>query len=225
MISSRNNERIKEISKLQQKKYRDELNLFIAEGINLVEEAKLNGEVVETFEVGIDVTQEVMDKMASYPNNKVLSVVKKTNKTKISDKMLLLDNVQDPGNLGTLIRSAISFGFNTIVLDNCVDPYNPKCVRATEGAIFKINIIFANLKEFINNLSDYEIYGTSLKNGDPLSNIIFNNKVAIILGNEGKGVREELLNMTKKNIYIEMKNMESLNVSIAGSIIMYEVSK
>lgn len=225
MISSRNNERIREISKLQQKKYRDESNLFIAEGFNLVDEAKKHDNVVCVFEVGVDVTQDVMDKMASYQGNKLLAVVKKSNKSELSDRMLLLDNIQDPGNLGTLIRSAISFGFNTIVLDNCVDPYNPKCVRATEGAIFKINIIFENLKDLINKLNDYEIYGTALRNGVPLSNIKFNNKVAIILGNEGKGVRDELLAMTNKNVFIEMKNMESLNVSIAGSIIMYEVSK
>lgn len=225
MINSKNNDKIKFVSKLQNKKYRDEEGLFIAEGSNLVNEAKKYGDVVEVYEVGINVTQEVMDKMASFKGCNVLALCKKTNNEIIGDKILVLDNIQDPGNLGTLLRSAVSFGFETVMLDNTVDPYNPKCVRGTEGAIFKANLLFKDTIEFIKSLNDYKVYGTSLKNGIPLKKIEKSNKIAIVLGNEGHGVREEILNITDKNIFIEMKNMESLNVSIAGSIIMYEVSQ
>lgn len=224
MINSRNNERIKEIAKLQNKKFRDETNLFIAEGINLVNEANDHGFVKEVFNVGVDVTQEVMDKMASFNGCKTLAVCKKNNDSKISDKILILDNIQDPGNLGALLRSAKSFGFDTVVFDNTVDPYNPKCVRSSEGAIFKLNFIFENTIDFIKKLNGYKVYGTSLRNGINLQSIEKSSKVAIILGNEGNGVREEILNITDKNIFIEMKSMESLNVAIAGSIIMYEAS-
>lgn len=225
MINSRNNEHIKEISKLQNKKYRDETNLFIAEGPNLVEEAKAFGEVVEEFIVDVNVSQDVMDKICSYKNCKIACVCKKPKKNSISDRILILDNIQDPGNLGTLLRSAASFGFETVVFDNTADPFNPKCVRSSEGAVFKVNMIFDNTIDFINSLNDYTIYGTSLKNGIPLKNVKKSNKFAIILGNEGHGVKNEILDRTDFNIFIEMKNMESLNVSIAGAIIMYEASQ
>lgn len=225
MINSKNNERVKFISKLQNKKYRDEEEMFVAEGSNLVKEAKKYGDVVEVYEVGVDVTQDVMDKMASYKGCNIIALCKKIENRKINDKILILDNIQDPGNLGTLLRSAVSFGFETVVLDNTVDPYNPKCVRGSEGAIFKVNMYFNDTLEFIESLNDYKIYGTSLKNGVPLKKIEKADKIAVVLGNEGHGVRDEILNKTDCNIFIEMKNMESLNVSIAGSIIMYEVSQ
>ena len=152
MINSKNNEKVKFISKLQNKKYRDEEEMFIAEGSNLVKEAKKYGDVVEVYEVGVDVTQDVMDKMASFKGCNILALCKKIENRKINDKILILDNIQDPGNLGTLLRSAVSFGFETVVLDNTVDPYNPKCVRGSEGAIFKVNMYFNDTLEFIESL-------------------------------------------------------------------------
>ena len=229
MISSVQNERIKNYAKLNEKKYRDETNYFIIEGLHLVEEAKKYGIIKEviTTNPNIEGTLVSIDVMKKITNQKSVveacAICSKLKKEEITDKILILDNIQDPGNIGTLIRTAVSFNFNTIVMENCADVYSSKVLRATQGAIFKVNIINAKIDNFITSLSNYKIYGTSLKNGIGLREIKKSDKLAIILGNEGNGVRDEILDMTDKNIFIEIENMESLNVGIAGGIIMYEL--
>ena len=229
MINSTQNEKIKEYAKLNEKKYRDELGLFIIEGIHLVEEAKEYNIIKEILTTnpnieGTLVSEEVMKKLTNQKSVvEVCAICNKLDKKNITDKILILDNIQDPGNIGTLIRSAISFGFNTIVMENSADIYSSKVVRATQGALFKINIINTNIIDFIKKLNGYKIYGTSLKNGVGLKQIEKAQKLAIILGNEGNGVRSELLDITDNNIFIEMSNMESLNVGVAGGILMYEL--
>ena len=229
MISSTQNEKIKEYAKLNEKKYRDETGLFIIEGSHLVEEAKQYNIIKEVITTnpkieGTLVSEDVMKKLTNQKSVvEVAAICKKLNKNEIKNKILILDTIQDPGNIGTLIRSAISFGFETIVMENCADIYSSKVLRATQGAIFKLNIINAKIDNFISSLEGYKIYGTSLKNGVGLKTIEKAQKLAIILGNEGNGVRDELLDMTDKNIFIEITNMESLNVGVAGGILMYEL--
>ena len=229
MISSVQNERIKNYAKLNEKKYRDESNLFIIEGLHLVEEAKKYNIIKEviTTNPNIDgtlVSEEVMKKITNQKSVvEVCAICEKLENKNITDKILILDTIQDPGNIGTLIRTAVSFGFNTIVMEACADIYSSKVLRATQGAIFKLNIINTNIIDFIKGLNGYKVYGTSLKNGKPLKTIEKADKIAIILGNEGNGVREEILDITDKNIFIEIDNMESLNVGIAGGILMYEL--
>ena len=229
MISSVQNERIKAYAKLNEKKYRDEANLFIIEGLHLVEEAKKYNIIKEIITTnpnieGTLVSEDVMKKITNQKSVvEVCAICNKLDKKNITDKILILDTIQDPGNIGTLIRTAVSFNFNTIVMENCADIYSSKVLRATQGAIFKLNIIDTNILEFIKKLDGYKVYGTSLKNGLPLKEIEKADKLAIILGNEGNGVRNELLDKTDKNIFIEIENMESLNVGIAGGIIMYEL--
>ena len=229
MINSLQNEKIKNYAKLNEKKYRDETNMFIVEGIHLVEEAKNFGIVKEvlTTNQSIDgtlVSAEVMKKLTNQKSVvEVCAICEKFKKEEITNKILILDTIQDPGNIGTLIRSAVAFGFDTIVMEACCDIYSSKVLRATQGAIFKLNIINAKIDTFISSLNGYKIYGTSLKNGVPLKTIEKTDKLAIILGNEGNGVRTELLDMTDKNIFIEITNMESLNVGVAGAILMYEL--
>ncbi len=229
MINSVQNEKIKNYAKLNEKKYRDETNMFIVEGLHLVEEAKAYGIVKEviTTNPNIDgtlVSEEVMKKLTNQKSVvEVCAICEKFKKEEITNKILILDTIQDPGNIGTLIRSAVAFGFDTIVMEACADIYSSKVLRATQGAIFKLNIINTNIIEFIKSLKDYKVYGTSLKNGIPLKQIEKSDKLAIILGNEGNGVRNELLDITDKNIFIEITNMESLNVAVAGAILMYEL--
>ncbi len=229
MINSVQNEKIKNYAKLNEKKYRDESNLFIIEGLHLVEEAKAYGIVKEVITTnpnieGTLVSEEVMKKLTNQKSVvEVCAICEKLNKKDVTDKILILDNIQDPGNVGTLIRSAVAFGFDTIVMENSCDVYSSKVLRATQGAIFKLNIINTNIINFIKNLKDYKVYGTSLRNGVPLKQIEKSQKLAIILGNEGSGVRDELLDITDKNIFIEITNMESLNVGVAGAILMYEL--
>ena len=236
MITSINNERIKEVSKLNNKKYRKEKGLFIVEGEHLVEEAYKHNLLVEVYslnEVGYEnsfvVTDAVMKKISNLDSiPSIIGVCKMKNKMDLGDRLLILDNIQDPGNLGTIIRSAVAFNISTIVLStDTVDLYNPKVIRATEGMIFNINIVTKDLFSFIPGIkNEYKIYGTNVNNGTLLKNVEKVKKYAIIMGNEGNGVKKELQDIADINIYIEMNSLcESLNVGVATSIILYELSR
>ncbi len=227
-ITSLDNPKIKLLLKLNQSKYRKKEGLFIVEGAHLVKEAKNLNLLVEAYSVNdidgyIKVTKEIMKKISNtdtIPTEVGLCKILENNK--LSNKILILDAVQDPGNLGALMRSAKAFGFETIVLgEGCCDIYNDKVIRSSQGAIFKLSFIHANLVEFISNLKDYDIYGTDVVNGIDVNEIKEKNKIAIILGNEGNGVSQKVKELVKKNIYIPLNNTESLNVSVAGGIIMY----
>ena len=158
-----------------------------------------------------------------------MGVCKKIEEQEIGSKILILDDVQDPGNLGTIIRSAVAFNVDTIVLSkNTVDLYNSKVLRATQGLIFHVNIIVRDLKEFVPFLkqNNYTIYGTRVTHGKSLKDIYKSKKFAIIVGNEGSGLSDEMIELTDEFIYIEMNsNCESLNVGVATSIILYELDK
>ena len=128
------------------------------------------------------------------------------------DKILILDGVQDPGNMGTIIRSSVAFNVDTIVInEKCADPFN-------------VNIVKYDLDLFLNSIKGkMPIYGTKVTGGTNLKTIEKNDKFAIIMGNEGSGVSDELLKLCDEYIYIPMnKNCESLNVGVATSIILYE---
>ena len=235
-IDSDKNDLIKEISKLKQKKYRNLNNQYLVEGPHLVKEALAKGVLLKVFFVSnmtfdFDNAYQVSDKVMKKLSNVdapqgIVAVCEKRAKQELSNNILLLDNVQDPGNIGTLMRSAVAFGFETIIADNSVDFYNDKVIRSSQGAIFKINLINTNIMDFINNNLDYEYYATDLKSDKYLSDQIFTKrKIGIILGNEGQGVSEDILNNIDNRLKIQIKDMESLNVGVAGSIIMYDVFK
>lgn len=240
LITSLDNKKIKEIAKLKQKKYRDIENKFIIETENLIKEAYLEDKLEEvyllenqqlSFNVNCPVnyiTDKVMNKIKSINTSKTLAVVTKTDsKEYIGKKYLMLDKISDPGNLGTIIRSAVAFQIDTIIVsEDCCDIYNDKVIRATEGAIFKINIVKENLIEAISNFEKLNIpvYGTDVNNGTDVTTID-KDSFCIIMGNEGQGIREEIKEKLTKNIYIKTKTVESLNVAVATSIILYELSK
>lgn len=224
-------ENIKEINKLYQAKYRNLEQKFIVEGLHLVNEAKAKNLLLETYTIdqnieGILITENEMRKICKTDTVcKALGICKLIDKHSLSNKILLLDAVQDPGNLGALMRSAYAFGFETIVLgDGCVDIYNDKVIRTSQGAIFKLNFIKENLVTFINEHKEYKIYGTNVKRGIDLKEVEKVEKLGIVLGNEGNGISDKVDSVIEKNIYIKLNNTESLNVNIAGSIIMYELS-
>lgn len=232
MITSLTNQVVKDLVKLNTSKGRKEAGLFIVEGRHLVLEAIKAGVLVKAYTIkddleGEKVSEQVMKKICN--TNTVVNqigICKFIEKRELSDKILILDGVQDPGNLGTLMRSAKAFNFNTIFLsDGTVDPYNDKVIRSSQGAIFKLNIIQGNIIDFLNKISDYDIYSTNVINGIDIRDANISKKIALILGNEGNGVSDEVKALNLKNLYISMDNMESLNVSIAGSILMYEISK
>ena len=227
MIESVNNEKIVNYSKLKQKKYRDETSLFIVEGKHLVEEAKKNDLVVDEYILDENVSLNVMKKLSSLDNVPThLAVCKKMIPRGIQGNVLILDGVQDPGNLGTIIRSCVAFNIDTIILsDTTVDVYNDKVVRASEGMIFNINIIRGNLLDIIPTL-DMPLYTTNVVNGTNLDDIKIDKPYAIVVGNEGKGVSDEVNKLISNRIYIPMnEKCESLNVGVATSIILYEFER
>ena len=240
LYSSIENKKIKNIKKLNAKKYRDEFNEFLIEGEHLVLEAYKNGilkEVILEENTDIDinieksyVTSSVLKYISELDNPaKIMGICKKLDKKNIGNKILILDGVQDPGNLGTIIRSSVAFNIDTIILSReCVDLYNSKVLRATQGMIFNINIIEEDLLELVSNLKKdgYKVYGTKVNGGKSLKNIEKTDKFAIIMGNEGNGVNPYILDMCSDYIYIDMnKSCESLNVGVATSIILYELNK
>jgi len=230
IITSINNQIVKDTVKLHQKKYRDEQSLFLMEGYHLYEEALKHGIIKTIFTTDeniqghnvIHVSQQVLEKISQMKSTQgVLVVCAKIKKNEITDRVLILEKIQDPGNLGTLLRSALGFDFKTVILDNTCDLYNDKVIRSTQGNLFKLNIIEMNTIDFMNEHNEYTYYGTEM-NGESLTTINKDNKIAIILGNEGNGVSKEVLSKTSKNISIKT-NIESLNVGVAGSIIMHHI--
>ncbi len=232
MIESVNNEKIKEYAKLNDKKYRDKTNLFIVEGEHLVKEAGCAGCLVDVYSLdgsmGMQVSLNVMKKLSNLTNvPNVLGIAKKKNNGNIHGNILMLDTIQDPGNLGTIIRSAVAFGIDTIIASpETVDLYNSKVIRSTEGLLFKLNYIVTDLVDFLKNNKDkYTIYTTNVSNGEDVSKIELKEPYILIMGNEGRGVKTELSKFANSTIYIPIENCESLNVAIATSIILYEFKK
>ena len=234
MIESVNNEKIKYYAKLKQKKFRDETGLFMVEGKHLVEEAQKRNliEVIyslDDYEGATKVSEAVMKKLSdlnTIPN--ILAVVRMLKEREIKGNILILDDIQDPGNLGTIIRSAVAFGIDTIVAsNNTVDLYNLKTIRSSEGMTFNINYLKEDLSSFIEEIrNDCYIYNTNVVNGTNVDMVNLKKPYALIMGNEGSGVKEELQRLAHENIYIPMnKACESLNVAMATSIILYEFNK
>lgn len=229
IITSFDNPKVKLLIKLKEHKYRKKENKFIVEGKHLVKEAKELGILIEAYSIEemegyVTLTKDIMKKICNTDtvvSEIGLCKIKEPNNN-LTDKLLILDGIQDPGNMGALMRSAKAFGFDTIVVGNgSCDIYNDKVIRSSQGAIFKLNFIFKDLVDFIPSLNDYDIYGTDVINGIDVKNIKYDKKIAIVLGNEGNGISDNVKQLLKKNIYIPMNNMESLNVSVAGSIIMF----
>ena len=237
LITSLNNDRIKELVKLKDKKYRDNNNLFFIEGEDIILEAYRNSllkelYVLEGTNVSIDVpvtyvSYDVMRKISDMESvSEYYGVCYKKEETEIGKRIIVLDGIQDPGNLGTIIRSAVAFNFDTVVLSkSTVDLYNPKVIRSTKGMLFNVNIVQRELCEFLSNLDGYTIYGTDVDNGNNIKDEDISEKVAIVIGNEGRGISDSVRELCNKFIYIGMNSdCESLNASVAASILMYEVN-
>lgn len=235
IYNSVNNPKIKNLKKLSQKKYREETNLFLIEGRHLITEALKTNNLKEIYtikdEPNIQVTQNIINQsivnyLTEVESPSGIFGLCEIKKGQIKgNHILILDSIQDPGNMGTIIRSCVAFNIDTIIInDKCADPYSPKVIRSSQGMIFHANIVKADLEEVIATLKkEYTIYGTKVNGGKSLKSIAKNSKFAIIMGNEGKGVNSTLLDKCDEYLYIEMnKNCESLNVGVATSIILYE---
>ncbi len=253
IISSKENEQIKHIKKLKEKKFRDETNEFLIEGIKLVKEAIYEKQdikqivICDDCEKTLDITKEEMYDIAKYnciyvtkkifetltdvkaPQGILAIVKKKVENTKINfkeDIIVALDDIQDPGNLGTILRTVDSIGLTQLVVSkNTADVFNPKVVRSTMGAIFRVNIIKSeDLKTSLQEIKKqgFEIVVSSLHTKNNIYDLDYKNKV-IVIGNEANGVKEEIINIADKKIKIPMLGRtESLNASVATGIILYE---
>ncbi len=250
VITSKDNDVIKSIKKLKEKKYRDETNTFIIEGIKLIEEAmeeKIQIEkIVVCNEFNENFSQELLYKIAKYdviyvPKNifklltdvsnpqGILAVVAKNKKNEIDysqDFYLILDNIQDPGNMGTILRTADSINLNQIIVaKGGSDCYNPKVVRSTMGAIFRVNVFECELEKEIKNLKKHKIkiLATDLNTKNTIYDTEYE-KTAVVIGNEANGVSEKVLQLSDDRIKIPMfGRTESLNAGVATGIILYEV--
>lgn len=236
MITSTQNDIIKDIMKLKQKKYRDELGLFLVEGFHLVEEARkhhcldkiITTSHIQYNEETIYVSSNVMSKLAfTKTPQPIMAICKKNSENQIVNhgkRYLLLDRVQDPGNVGTIMRTALAFGYDQIIMsDDCVDLYNDKVIRSTQGAMFQMNVCTINIVDAIEILkqNNVHVYGTSLKNAMSIEHYERYDKMAFVMGNEGQGVSDEVLSLCEGNIYIPIQSIESLNVGVASAIMMY----
>ena len=253
VISSKDNELVKHIKKLKDKKYRDESNEYIIEGVKLIEEAvkenvKIKKIIVcedttRTYEIPTNVMLEIAKYECIYVTDKIFTSItqvtnpqgimaiieKNTENTEIDysqDIIVVLDDVQDPGNLGTILRTVDSIGLNQIIVSkDTADAFNPKVVRSTMGAIFRIKIIeVEDLKQMIKEMKKhhYKLMVTSLQTEDSIYDIDFNKKI-IVIGNESNGVSQEIQDMADEKAKIPMLGKtESLNASVAAGIVMYE---
>lgn len=235
MITSTTNNTIKALVKLKQKKYRDETGCFLVEGEHLVEEALKANQVeclittkpIDTKLELIEVSEEVMAKLAFTKSPQSIMAkctIKKDNQLLSGKRYLILDDLQDPGNIGTLIRTALAFSIDQVILSNkCVDLYNDKLLRSMQGANFHLSCIYGDLTTIIPQLQreGVVVVGSALENGVDIATIATSEKMAFVVGNEGNGMNQETLGICDKIGYIPINTIESLNVAIAGSIMMY----
>lgn len=260
VISSVSNPIIKNIKGLDKKKKRWDNKRYLIEGIKLIKESIdfdaeieyiLYSESLLHINNGrdilnliknknikcIEITEKIKKHISKTENSQGIFAIAKFSNYNIEDILkkdksflLILDRIQDPGNMGTIIRTADAFGVDGIIVtEGCVDVYNPKTVRSTMGSLFHIPIIFCeNINESINLLkeNDIKIMSTSLYKAEALYDIDFNTGFAFVIGNEANGVSENILNKSDVNIKIPMiGDAESLNAAIASSIVMYEAMR
>ena len=253
-ISSKDNSIVKEAASLNEKKYRDSLGLYLIEGPNLVreyiefggrprfiflkagasEEAARIAESSEELTAVYELSSDAFMKLSSGPSPQgIVAAAEKSDETaasflaKVKDKnILVLDRLQDPGNVGTLIRNSEAFGFGGVVMiKGSADPYQPKCVRAAAGSIFRHPILFCkDGDEAISLLkaAGKTVYSACMNGEVMITKADLRKNTAIVIGNEGNGISDDILS-SSIGLSIPMEgHTESLNAAVAGTIIMYE---
>ena len=253
VITSKENEQIKQIRKLKDKKYRDETGLFVVEGIKTVNEAIAEEADIQLIVICDDsdeqgeIKQKMLYEVAKYnmlyvnqrvfeyisevmhPQGILAVIKKKEAQEKINyneDLLVILDNIQDPGNLGTIIRTVDSIGLSQIILSKgTVDPYSPKVVRSTMSGIFRVNIVqVEDIEQTIKEIQKhkFKVVATDLATNKSMYDISYN-KTAVVIGNEANGVSKEVLDLADEKIKIPMLGKtESLNAAVATGVVLYE---
>ena len=236
-ISSKQNTKIKEIGKLiSDNSYRKERKEFVIEGFHLLEmaledrlvKAIFSLEPLKNIEEKITnymVSEDILKKISTQKNPQgVVAICSMRKEKEIShNNVLYLDGVSDPGNLGTLLRTALAFSFKDVILSKgSVSLYNEKTISSSQGAIFRLNIISGDEQNLINlKEKGYKILATEIKGSVELKNIKKSDKQVLILGNEAHGVNEKILTLADERIRIDINEIESLNVAIFGAIMIH----
>lgn len=233
-ITSKNNQKIKDAASLRVKKYRQEKGLFLMEGLKNLEMALRFGKVKEIYTcIGLPklkkpdievykVNDEIIRKLAYSENPEgvvfVCEYVKPLKTRDSYNKIIYLDHISDPGNLGTIIRTAVAFNYDAVILsEGSVDLYNEKVLAATKGAIFVIDILTDNIRNY-----DVPIIVSTLNDkSEPLHKFGKLSEFILVLGNESHGVSKEICDIADQFVKIEMSdNIDSLNVAVAAGILM-----
>lgn len=255
IVTSRRNPLIVRLSKLSERKYRKSEGLFLAEGVKLsveaaeagiaeyllVTEEHTDSPAVSSVKGGggevVTVSREVLEKVSteSAPQGMIavcrmqdsLHNTADTAKALSGEAVLILDRVRDPGNLGTVMRSAEAFGGVRLLTSGCADVYNPKTVRGSMGAVFRVPTTDFNTTaeavQYAKNCG-YRVLGAALDSrAVRLGEYSLSPTDAVIIGTEGKGISEDVLSMCDGKLYIPMSGGESLNCSVAASVIMWEM--
>ncbi len=260
LISSMQNEKIKHVNKiLKQSKYRQHHNQFVVEGIKLIKEILKSEIKIHSIFVTAQAYKKYLDDLTQIINNASITIYKVTEKImnnistltsppgiiclcemvdkiqmldKIAknDKLVILENIQDPHNLGTLFRICDAMKIKAVAItENSCDIYNPKVLRGSMGSIFRLDIFWVNdIITFISDLKkyDFEICASTVdKNDSPISKIKYNKKTAVIIGNEGNGINPETIKLCDKKITIPTnQEIDSLNAAVAAGIIIWEIT-
>lgn len=243
MITSVQNEKVKQWRKLQKQRDREKAGAFLIEGYHLLEEAKQSGAAI--LEIIVEQDKEIPKQCHDYPitmvSKSVFAHVSQTETPQgiaavvamsappdiTGHHVLLVDAVQDPGNLGTIIRTADAAGFDAVVLgEGTVDLYNGKVIRATQGSLFHVPVVRRNLTEMTDLLKadGFEIWAAALKQANIYNQLKVPDKTALIVGNEGAGIHANLLEAADRSVTIPIHGKaESLNVHVAAGILMYYI--
>lgn len=245
-IDSIENNFIKKIRKLKSKKYRDIYGLFLGEGIKFVDFPNIPHSIIIDKDVTFSdehlkklnslnaertyVSSKVFNSITTQENPQGIIFVYKylqNSMENLGDNVIILDNISDPGNLGTIIRVVDAVGYKDILITkSSVDIYNEKTVRSSMGSILNTNIIYMNPNEIINLLKErnYKVFATNLDNSSiDYKKMLLSNKNAYIFGNEANGISDTFLNISDEHVIIPMYgSAQSLNVSIASAIVLYK---
>lgn len=252
-ISSRKNQHVRFVRELlRSAQLRGEQGLFAAEGDHLCKEAARSigtaelflytkraaekypeavGEILKISETSLVITEELSEYISDTKSPQGLFAAVKMPSAAMPDaprKIVVLDGVQDPGNVGTVIRTAEALGIDGVVLLNgCADIFSPKTLRASMGSALRMPVINAgNTDELKEILSGFTIYAAMLdKSAKRLGGEKFPEKTAVVIGSEGGGVSEEVADICGERLYIPIKKAESLNAAVAAAIILWEISR
>jgi len=233
MITSKQNETFKRLLKLKKAKYRNQYQEALIFGHDIVEEALKTNKVIQlisTFPHGknLVLSKELMDALSDYEMKEPIGAIVSLKEEVLEYKgnILMCDTIQDPRNLGALIRSAHAFGFHKIMLNkSSVDPFHELSIRTSKGSIFHVQIEICSLKESIETLKQQQYMIVASSHLKQKKQLKPQHPIALILGNEGHGISDDLIALTDITLHISTSGVDSLNVSVAGSILMYTLSE